>query len=120
MFGVIDPETGLARNGSYNSGFGRNESTNSRTSFAGSGRYVGGVAVKPDPDIEDAIQRWGSLRSVSQRASQARKSTNLGRFGSQSSVSVLDVIAAGGDIQMLPFYDILVKNLTYKVCFYSR
>lgn len=96
----MDPETG---NASRRSGDGN--------SF----RQV--VPMVPDADIEEAIQNWGDLRGSHRSASQNRRKSgqNLGRFGSQSSVSVLDVIAAGGQIEMLPFYDIFVKNLTYKV-----
>ncbi|CAM6089346.1 unnamed protein product [Calypogeia fissa] len=108
----MDPEAGIGRSASKGSN-GRSQNFEG----AGSGRHVGAVLpVKTDPDIEEAIQRWGSTRS----ASQAKRSSGLGKFSSQSSVSRVDVLAAGGQIEMLPFYDILVKNLTYKVAVKSK
>lgn len=40
---------------------------------------------------------------------------SLGKFGSQNSVSALDMIANGLDVEDIPYYDLFVRNLSYKV-----
>ncbi|KAL2653768.1 hypothetical protein R1flu_021896 [Riccia fluitans] len=46
--------------------------------------------------------------------SQSRR-PSLGKFGSVNSVSALDMIACGLDLKHIPYYDLSVRNLTYKV-----
>ncbi|KAL3685750.1 hypothetical protein R1sor_003772 [Riccia sorocarpa] len=46
--------------------------------------------------------------------SHSRK-VSLGKFGSVNSVSALDMIASGLDVQHIPYYDLFVRNLSYKV-----
>ncbi|BBN10593.1 ATP-binding cassette, subfamily G (WHITE), member 2 [Marchantia polymorpha subsp. ruderalis] len=45
---------------------------------------------------------------------------SLGKFGSQNSVSALDMIANGLDVEDIPYYDLFVRNLSYKVTVKSK
>ncbi|KAG6557622.1 hypothetical protein Mapa_000903 [Marchantia paleacea] len=45
---------------------------------------------------------------------------SLGKFGSQNSVSALDMIANGLHVEDIPYYDLFVRNLSYKVAVKSK
>lgn len=89
-----------------------------RTESKGYSRHSSSMRVEQDPDVESG--RWSFMDQQIPRSSELgpERKSNMSKFGSkrsQLSQSPLDMLAAGLDIDCLPFYDLAVRNLDYKV-----
>ncbi|CAM6089352.1 unnamed protein product [Calypogeia fissa] len=110
----------LTRENSMGNMSGRTIGASVRSESKGYSRHSSSMRVEQDPDVESG--RWSFMDQMAMipRSSELgpERKSNMSRFGSkrsQLSQSPLDMLAAGLDIACLPFFDLTVRNLDYKV-----